>query len=128
MGLEHSREGRRDRHDAAGVLLAVVDLRSLKDHALMGGATDLRSLAVEDPRDTGKLLSQPRAGCRKDTNHCLVAAGPGEAVHLLEAEDADWPNGLRSATSSVIASLTIAESERRMPTAPVVALPWTLGM
>ena len=81
-----------DRDHAAGVGLAVVGLRSLKDLALVGGAADLERLAVEVFAAQGQHLPQPQAAVGEDADHRLVAAGHfGEAVHLLEAGDADRP-------------------------------------
>src|SRR5215203_474865 len=47
LGFEHPGERRWNRDHAAGVGLAVVSLRALEDLALMGGAADLKGLAVE---------------------------------------------------------------------------------
>lgn len=56
----------------------------------MGGAADLERLAVEVFAAQRKDLSQPQAGVGEDADNCLVASGRlGEAVHLLEREDAD---------------------------------------
>jgi hypothetical protein len=56
----------------------------------VGGAADLERFAVEVFAAQGQDLPQPQAGVSEDAGHRLVAAGRlGEAVHLLEAEDAD---------------------------------------
>lgn len=47
LGFEHPGEGCWNRHDAAGVGLAVVGLRALEDLALVGGAANLERFAVE---------------------------------------------------------------------------------
>lgn len=92
LGFEHPGEGRWDGDDAAGVGLAVVGLRPLEDLALVGGTADLERLAVEVLAAQGQHLPQPQTAVGEDADHCLVATSRlGEAVHLLETEDADRP-------------------------------------
>lgn len=60
----------------------------------MGGAAHLEGLAVEVFVSQGQDLPQAQPTVGEDADHCLIAPGRlGEAVHLLEAEDADrpWP-------------------------------------
>jgi len=58
----------------------------------VGGAADLERLAVEVFAAQGQYLAQPQAAVGEDADHRLVATGRfREAVHLLEAEDADRP-------------------------------------
>jgi hypothetical protein len=47
LGFEHPGQGRRHGDDATRVGLAVVGLRAVEDLALVGGAADLKRLAVE---------------------------------------------------------------------------------
>ena len=90
--LPASGQSRRNGHDAAGILLPVIGLRPLEDHALVGGAADFERLAVEVFAAKREGLAQPHPRVGEDADHCLAwPRSLGEAVHLLEAEDADRP-------------------------------------
>lgn len=56
----------------------------------MGGAANLKRLAVEVFAAQGQDLAQPQATVGEDADHCLIVARCfREAVHFLEGEDAD---------------------------------------
>lgn len=69
LGFQHPGEGCGNGDDAAGVGLAVVGLRALEDLALVGGAADLESLAVE----VFAVEGQPQAAVGDGPDHRLVA-------------------------------------------------------
>lgn len=90
LDFEHPGERRGNGDDAAGIGLVVVGLRSVKDPSLMGSSANLERLAVEVFAAQRQDLAKSQAGIGEDADHRLVtASGFGEAVHLLEAEDAD---------------------------------------
>jgi hypothetical protein len=90
LRFQHPSEGRGDRDDTARVRLAVVGLRALEDHSLMGGAANLERLTVEVFPAQRQHLAQAQTAVGEYADHRLVAPGRlGEAMHLLEGEDAD---------------------------------------
>ena len=82
----------------------------------MGGATDLEGLAVEVFAAQGQHLAETEAGFGEDADRAGLLLRP-----RVVGTDADALKGLRSQTSSVIASSAIAERARRMPISAVVA-------